>query len=49
VNIKTGEKTKVFNSLNEAERELGVNHRLISKCLNGKQKTSGGYTWHKVE
>lgn len=49
VNIKTGERTRMFDSLNEAERELGVNHRLISKCLNGKQKTSGGYTWHKVE
>lgn len=49
INIKTSEKTKVFESMSEASRELGINYQNISHCLNGKLKTTGGYTWHKIE
>ena len=49
VDIKTGERTRVFDSIREAERELGVNQSNICSCLNGKQKTTGGYKWYKVE
>lgn len=49
VNIKTGEKTRVFNSMNEVERELGVSQSSISHYLNGKQKSAKGYKWFKVE
>ena len=51
VNVKTGERTKVFENILEVERELGVNQGNISKCLKGEYgyKTSGGYKWYKVE
>ena len=49
INMKTGERTKVFNSLHEVERETGANQSGISRCLNNKQKSAGGYTWYKVE
>ena len=49
VNIKTGEKTKIFNSMNEAERELGINNVCIGRCVNGKIKKTHGYRWYKVE
>lgn len=49
INVKTGERTKVFNSIKEVERELGVNKGGISHCLNGRHKTAGGYKWYKVE
>lgn len=49
VHVKTGEKTKVFNSLHDVERELSINRRSVSKCINNKLKTAGGYKWFKVE
>lgn len=49
INIKTGEKTKIFNSMSEAERELGINNVCISRCINGKIKKTHGYRWYKVE
>ena len=39
----------VFPSLHEAERQTGVDLGYIRKCLNGKQKTAGGYHWRKVK
>lgn len=48
INIKTGERTKDFNSYTEASKELGINNN-ISQCINGRQKTCGGYKWFKVE
>lgn len=47
VNIKTGEKTKIFRSISEAERELGIHH--IYRCFNGECKSIKGYRWYKVE
>ena len=49
VNIKTGERTREFENISEASKELGVNGSNISACLNGRYKTSGGYKWFKVE
>lgn len=49
INIKTNEKTKVFNSVKEASCELDICCSSISACLNSRQKTAGGYTWHKVD
>lgn len=43
--IKDGEIIAVFSSTLEADRKTGVNHGSISRCCNGGQKTSGGYTW----
>ena len=49
IHIKTGERTKVFNSLMEVERELGLDNYGISRCLQGKQKSCGGYKWYRVD
>ena len=42
------ELNKIYGSVREVERELGVNHRTISACCNGKQKSAGGYTWKYI-
>lgn len=42
---KEDEFVKKFESLSEVERELGLCHSTISKCCQGKLKTSGGYKW----
>lgn len=36
---------KTYPSMKEAERELGIQTTLISKCCRGIAKTSGGYKW----
>lgn len=35
----------IYKSINEAERQTGLNRQNISKCCNGKRKTTGGYHW----
>ena len=42
------ELNKIFPSLREVERQLGVNHADVSKVCNGKQKTAGGYHWQFI-
>lgn len=42
--VKTGEIEK-WNSLREAETELGLSHSNISACLKGRRKTCGNRTW----
>ena len=49
INIKTGERTRDFNSMTEASKEIGINKTSISRSIKGKQKTCGGYKWFKVE
>lgn len=51
INVKTGEKTKVFNSMKDVERELGVSQGHISGCLkvDDNRKSAGGYKWYKVD
>ena len=50
INIKTGERTKDFNSIKEASIFIGIaNPSNISECINNKRRTSGGYIWYKVE
>lgn len=41
----SGKPIKVFESLQDAGRELGINSGNISNCLKGRAKTCGGYTW----
>ena len=41
----TGELLATFPSIMEAERVTGIYHSSISKCCNGKYKSSGGYKW----
>ena len=49
VNVKTNKRTKMFNSISEVEYQMGVDISSISRCLNGRQKTAGGYKWFKVD
>ena len=37
------ELNKAFESIKQAAEELGVHAQSISACLNGRQKTTGGY------
>ena len=43
--LETGEQ---YPSVREAERQTGIDNSWISKCLNGKAKTAGGYHWAKI-
>ena len=37
-------------SIKEASIFIGIaNPSNISECINNKRRTSGGYTWYKVE
>lgn len=42
---KDGRVIRDWESASQCERELGFNHRKISKCCNGKAKTHRGYRW----
>ena len=37
-----------FYSLAEAERQTGVSQGNISRCLNGKRSSAGGFYWRKA-
>lgn len=39
----------IYKSINEAERQTGINQSSISKACRGKLKTAGGYHWKFVE
>lgn len=40
-----GTTVEVFKSARDASRILGVSHKAISACCNGKRKYLNGYTW----
>lgn len=44
--IETG---KIYDSIQQASRETGLNDGNIIKCCKGKAKTCGGYHWEYVE
>ena len=49
VNIETGERTRNFNSILEAIKELGITNRGgIRLCIDGKIGQCGGYKWYEV-
>lgn len=39
---------KIFGSIMCAQRETGVRSGNISKVINGKAKTAGGYIWNRI-
>ena len=43
IDNSTGEVIQRFECAADASRELSINHRTISNCCHGKQKTAGGY------
>ena len=44
--VETGEQ---YPSVHEASRQTGVDQSSISKCLNGKLKSAGGFHWQKED
>lgn len=42
---KDGEFIRKWNSVMDAQRELGIDNSSIIRCCKGKQKTAGGYIW----
>ena len=46
---QTHEPIKIWDSMHDVERELGIDPSSISRCCKGKQKSAGGYIWRYVE
>lgn len=46
--VKCVETDEIFTSIKKASRELGIDSSNISKVLNGKYKTTGGYHFQEV-
>lgn len=44
--IETG---KIYKSVKDASKQMGIHKDAISNCARGKTKTSGGYTWKYVQ
>ena len=42
------ESNRVFDSLHDASRILGINFKNISAVCRGKRKTAGGYHWNFI-
>lgn len=48
-NKQTNELIKVWDSMHDVERELGINNGNISSCCKGKLKSAGGFVWKYLE
>lgn len=46
--VKCIETGKIYNSITNAINLLNINRSGITACLNGRQKTAGGFHWIKV-
>ena len=46
---ETHELIKIWDSMMDIERELGIAHQNVSKCCKGKLKSAGGYVWKYLE
>ena len=45
IDVDTREHLKVFESISEASRELGINASNISMVCKGQRAKAGGYAW----
>ncbi|WP_294412581.1 zinc-ribbon domain-containing protein [uncultured Ruminococcus sp.] len=43
------ETQKIYNSIAQIERELGISHSCIIACCKGKHQTAGGYHWEYLD
>lgn len=48
-NKQTKKLIKIWDSIMDVERELGINPGNISSCCKGKLKSAGGFVWKYVE
>jgi hypothetical protein len=39
---------KNYESIKQAEIETGINRKNISKMINGKVNSTGGYIWKRI-
>lgn len=39
---------KIYNSISEADKELGISFKNISACCRGKRQKAGGYHWRYI-
>ena len=46
---KSGEFVKEWQSMNEVERVLGIQHSNICACCKGKLPSAGGYVWRYAD
>lgn len=46
--VKCVETNVIYYSIGNASKLTNINVNCISRCLNGKQKTAGGYHWELV-
>mgnify|MGYP002512350366 CR=1 FL=1 len=45
----TNELIKIWDSMMDVQRELGIAQSSISECCKGKRKSAGGFVWKYVE
>lgn len=43
-----GNVINTFESLKEAQEKTGIDYTSISRCIQGKRKTAGGYVWKQT-
>ena len=48
-NKETLELIKIWDSMHDVTRELGIANSSISACCKGKLKSAGGYIWKYLE
>ena len=46
---QTHELIRIWDSLSDVQRELGIAQSSISRCCKGKYKSAGGFIWKYVE
>lgn len=47
--VKTNKIINIYNSIHDASKDVGVTVQAISRCANGKSKTSAGFKWKFVD
>ena len=49
IHPKTNKIIKIYNSINEASKDLNCSHNSISNVINGKSKTCKGFKWKVIK
>ena len=49
IDRETGKVIKVWNSIKDAAKELGIQASSISQCINGKLHTAGCFAWRMAQ
>lgn len=49
IECTTNKVLKIYNSIREAGRDINKNFKGIQRCLEGTQKTCGGFKWEYLK